>query len=304
MVRAPFALSLIALVACLAPSTVLAQATSAAQFTDAAAAAPAADSDDTVWQVQLGGTLNYGNARSFQLSVNNHFLIRRDIHMFTLDLTFLYGIASLRDAGTQQFGPWNTNAQNLTGLIRYDIFLDPDDGLFATVRGRNDPFAGLDFRFQGQLGYMRNLLREHEDQHRLWVEIGADVTYDDRYPNPLCGAGGMGVTVDPATCTGTDGHSYLLPGDELQPSARLYVGYDNHMNSDWTYRTGVEGLIDLRGEPHWRNVRINWSNAFTLTIATNLGVSLTFNFMWDGEPVPGREEIDTQTILGLTYTLL
>ncbi len=295
---------LVALTGSLAPASVLAQPAAAPQFTDAAAARPAPDTDDTVWTLTLGGTLNYGNARSLQLNANNHFQIRRDVHQFTLDLTFLYGVASLRDGTTQQFGPWNANAQSLNGLIRYDIFLDADDALFASVRGRNDPFAGLDFRFQGQIGYVRNVFAEHEAQHRLWFEIGADVTYDDRYPNPLCAPPPAGVTVTPATCVGSDARSYLLPGDELQPSARLFIGYDNHMNADWSYLTGIEGLVDLRGEPHWRNVRLAWRNTLAFHVATNLAVNLMFNFTYDGEPVPGFDEIDTQTVLGLSYTLL
>lgn len=285
-------------------STAAAQPATAAQFTEAAAAPPAADTDDTVWTLGLNGAFNYGNARSLQLGATTHFMVRRDVHVFTLDLTFTYGMASVRDAVTQAFGDWTANAQNLNGRIRYDLYLDADDSLFGVIVGRNDPFAGLDFRFQGQLGWMRNIFTEHEAQHRIWFEVGADVTYDDRYPNPLCGAAPGGVTVAPATCLGSDSMSYLLPGDELQPSARLFLGYDNHMNSDWSYRTGVEGLIDLRGNPHWGNVRLNWTNTLTLAIGSGLAANLTFNLIYDGEPVPGRQELDTQTLLGLTYTLL
>ncbi len=289
---------------CLAPASALAQPASASQFAESHAAPPTEDDDDTVWNLALQGAFNYGNARSLQLGASTHFMVRRDVHMFTLDLTFTYQSASVRDAMTQQFGEWNASAQNFNGRIRYDFFLDEDDSLFAVLAGRNDPFAGLDFRVQAQLGYMRNLFTEHEAEHRLWVEVGADVTYDDRYPNPLCSAPPSGVTVAPATCLGSDARSYLLPGDELQPSARLYLGYDNHMNAGWTYRTGVEGLIDLRGNPHWGNVRINWSNTVTLAIDSSLAANITFNMIYDGEPVPGRQELDTQTLVGLTYTLM
>jgi len=289
----------------LAPCSVAdAQAAAASQFAETTAAPPAADADDTVWTLTAQGQLNYGNARSLALSLNNHFLVRRDIHMFTLDLTFAYGAASLRDAASGQFGPWNANAQNLLGRLRYDVFLDADDSLFAVVIGRNDPFAGLDFRFQGQLGWARNIFAEAEAHHRIWFEVGADVTYDDRYPNPLCRVAGAGVTVDPATCTGSDMMSYLVPGDEVQPSGRLFLGYDNHMNDSWTFLTGVEALIDFRGDPHWGNVRLNWRNTLTVTLAQNLSANVAFNFLYDGEPVPGFQEVDTQTTIGLNYTLL
>ena len=291
----------------LAPNLALAQPAGPAHFSEAAVA-PADADDQVVWNLGLGGMFAYGNARSFQMNATSHFLVRRQQHQLTFDISFLYGVASLRDATTQSFGNWNANAQNFNGRLRYDLFLTPDDALFAVVAGTNNPFAGLDFRFQGQLGYMRNLFVEHNAAHtaqqRLWMEVGADLTYDDRYPNPLCAPAPMGVTLDRSTCLGSDTRSYLLPNDELQPSGRVFLGYDNHLNSDWSYATGVEALIDVRGDPHWRNVRVTWRNALTLNVGANFAVNLQFVLLYDGEPVPGFQELDTQTTLGLTYTML
>jgi hypothetical protein len=295
----------------LVPSAASAQ--TAGAFTESAAAAPAPDSDDTVWNVQLGGTFNYGNTRSFQLAGGTHFLVRRDVHLFTMDFAFTYGIASLRDANGA-FGPWNANAQNINGKLRYDVFLDPDWSIFAVVVGRNDPFAGLDFRFQGQLGVARNLLREADGNHRLWIEIGADVTYDDLYPNPLCPAGST-LIAGTDTCMPAMGTPVAtLPGDRQQYSGRLYLGYDNHMNQGWRYQTGVEGLggaligggrDPMTGDPTTvGNFRLNWTNELALSLVDNLAVSLRFNFFYELTPPAGRDSIDTQTILSLQYTLL
>lgn len=294
----------------LAPAAASAQ--TAGAFTESAAAAPPADADDTVWNVQLGGTFNYGNTRSFQLAGGTHFLVRRDVHLFTMDFAFTYGIASLRDANGV-FGPWNANAQNINGKLRYDVFLDPDWSIFAVVVGRNDPFAGLDFRFQGQLGISRNLLREADGNHRLWVEVGADVTYDDLYPNPLCPAGST-LIAGTDTCMPAMGTPVAtLPGDRQQYSGRLYLGYDNHMNAGWRYQTGVEGLggalvgasRDAMGNPATvGNFRLNWTNELALNLVDNLAVSLRFNFFYELTPPAGRDSIDTQTILSLQYTLL
>lgn len=288
--------------ALLAPAIASAQPAAAAQFTETQAARPTTG-DDTQWTVGLNGQFNYGNARSLALGATTHFMIRRDIHQFTLDLTFQYGMASLRDANTHEFGPWTANAQNLFGKIRYDIFLDADDALFATVAGTNNPFAGLAFRFQGQLGWARNLFSEAEAHHRGWFELGGDFTYDQRFPSPFCGTAPSGVTLDRSTCLGSDGTSYQLPQDEIQPSARVFLGYDNHMNADWNFLTGVEVLVDLRGDPHWRNVRLNWRSTLGVTLSQDLGANVQFNVLYDGEPVPGFQEVDTQTLLGLTYTL-
>lgn len=281
-------------------------------FAETAAAPPAADSDDTVWNVQLGGTFNYGNTRSFQLAGGTHFLVRRDIHLFTMDVAFTYGIASLRD-GNGTFGDWNANAQNINGKLRYDVFLDPDWSVFAVVAARNDPFAGLDFRFQGQLGVSRNLFREADGNHRLWVEIGADVTYDDLFPNPLCPAGSTLIT-GTGTCMPAAGAPVLtLPGDRQQYSGRALLGYDNHMNREWRYLTTVEGLggalvgsgrDDLGNPTTVANFRLNWQNELALNLVENLAVSLRFNFFYELVPPAGRDNIDTQTILSLQYTLL
>lgn len=295
----------------LGAATAHAQTTGA--FQETAAAAPAPDSDDTVWTVQLGGTLNYGNTRSFQLAGGTHFLVRRDIHLFTMDFAFTYGIASLRgDNG--EFGPWNSNAQNINGKLRYDVFLDPDWSIFAVAVARNDPFAGLDFRFQGQLGISRNLLREADGAHRIWVEIGGDVTYDDLYPNPLCPAGSTAVA-GTETCLPDMSTTPIaaLPHDRQQYSGRLLLGYDNHMNREWRYLTTVEGLggalvgsgRDDMGNPTTvGNFRLNWQNELALNLVENLAVSLRFNLFYELVPPTGRDSIDTQTILSLQYTLL
>lgn len=290
----------------------LASAQVTGAFTETAAAPPAPDADDTVWTVQLGGTFNYGNTRSFQLAGGTNFRVRRDVHLFAMEFAFTYGIASLRDANGV-FGPWNANAQNINGKLRYDIFIDPDWSFFVVAVARNDPFAGLDFRFQGQLGIARNLFREAEGNHRMWVELGADITYDDLFPNPLC-------PVNTTLVSGTDTCMPMmgmpvptLPGDRQHYAGRLYLGYDNHMNREWRYLTGVEGLAgalvggsrDAAGNPATvGNFRLNWTNELALNVVQNLAISLRFNLFYELVPPTGRDPVDTQTILSVQYTLL
>src|SRR5262249_15959018 len=152
----------LALVAFASPRVASAQPAAAAQFSETTAAQPAPETDTTEWTLGLNGTFNYGNARSIAAGATTHFRVQRDVHAFTLDLTFLYGGAAVRDANGV-FGDWNANTQNFYGRIRYDLFLDADDALFANVAATNNPFTGLDLRFQGQLGYMRNFFREAHD---------------------------------------------------------------------------------------------------------------------------------------------
>lgn len=290
--------------------SVEAQAAAAATFTESGAARPAETTDDTVWNVQLGSTLNWGNTRSFQLSGGTHFLVRRDIHLFQMDLNFTYGTAATRDAATGRFGEQIENAQNINGKLRYDLFFDPEWTLFAVVAGRRDTFAGLDFRVQGQLGVSRNLFAEAESAHRLWLELGADVTYDDLY-----------------YATGSAGG----PPSRQHIAGRIYVGYDNHMNSTWRYTMGVEalpgvlmtdatppGVMPVVGSSSVANVRVNWTNDLQLNLVDNLAIGLKLNLFTEavtpvivaddpttaGNEEVRRENVDVQTILSLQYTLL
>ncbi|AKF10212.1 DUF481 domain-containing protein [Sandaracinus amylolyticus] len=279
----------------------LAQPAAAAQHTEAIAAPPEEDADDEVFTIQLGGTLNFGNSRSLQLAGATNFLIHRDQHLFTLDLQATLGLAALRDNTTREWSDFEDNARNILGRLRYDFFLDPDDALFASVGGRHDTFAGLDFRFQGQLGYLRNIFREGPaNEHRLWGELGFDVTVDDRYPNPL-----PNPAADPETCgmviDGMPTPACFLPNLQDQYSVRVFLGYDNHMNEAWQFRTGLEALFDVvDGE----NVRLTSISEFRLRIDNNLAAGLRFTLLFDNVPVPGTDSVDTTTVLTLVYTLL
>jgi hypothetical protein len=264
--------------------------------TEAVAAPPAEDDDDEVFTISLGTTFSYGNTRSLQIVGSTHLLLHRDIHLFTVDLQGNFGTAAVRDPMTNQFGDFTENAQNILGRMRYDIFLDPDDALFLAVAGRHDRFAGLDFRFQGQAGYLRNFFREgEEDSHRMWGELGFDVTVDDRSPNPL-----PNPRADPLTCgTPASTEPCTLPNIEDQYSVRLYVGYDNHMNEAWQFLTGLEALFDV---VHGDNVRLSSISELRVTLHEGLQASLRFTFLYDHVPVPGRDAIDTTTVLSLLYT--
>jgi hypothetical protein len=121
-----------------------------------------APSDDaTSLAASLGGTLNTGNTRTWQITLGSDLLIVRDPHAFTAMLAFAYGEA---DIPGDALG-YEQTVQNLRARARYDYFLTRMDALFAAGAFRWDEFAGLDSRVQGQLGYLRYFLRE--DSHRF-----------------------------------------------------------------------------------------------------------------------------------------
>ena len=244
--------------------------------------APEADPDKTNWTIGLGATLNTGNTRTFGLSANTHFQLKRSAHQLTLDLTGIYGVAAVRDDTTGDFGSWDPNAGNIFGQVRYDFFLTTNDAIVAAVQLRHDRFAGLELRFQGQLGYLRNFV--NEENHRFWGEAGYDLTYDDFFFEQE--------------------RLMMLPAPALTQvvhSARVFVGYDNHLNEAVTFATGVEALFDFQDAS---NVRLNVISELRSKVGSNFQVSLQHTLRFDGVPPEGKATLDNILIVNLVYSLV
>ena len=253
------------------------------QHSEHVAEAPPA-ADETSWTLQAGGILNTGNTRSVALSGGSRLGIKRSRNVFAAELTGTYGTASLRDSTTGEFGNYANNSENVTGKARYDRFLTDMDALFISVGALHDPFAGLDVRVQGQAGYLRNFFLACEGKHRFWGEVGYDLTYDNFDPDPL---------LDP------DGNR--LDGTQVIHSARVFLGYDNHVTENVTFLTGLETLIDVQDID---NVRLNSVSELRSKLAGKLQLGLQFSLRFDNVPVEGTESLDTTTTLNLLYSLL
>ena len=232
--------------------------------------------------VAAGGVLSTGNTRSVAFNGSGAFELRRDANVLLAEVRGTYGEASIRD-DMGEFGPWTNNAENVQGRVRYDRYFTAADAAFASLSARRDRFAGLDSRLQFQIGYLREIFDE-EAKHRLWGEIGYDLTYDNFDPDPL---------VDPMTMM-------TLDGDALVHSGRAFVGYTNHLNEAVTFDTGVEVLVNVQ-EP--ADTRVNWLSKFRSTLARGLQLSLDFELRWDNRPVQGKDELDTVTTLNIVLTL-
>lgn len=281
MLRSSFLFTSFAL---LVPAATLAQpAAPTAQHTEAVAEIPAEPpTDETVFNASLGTTIALGNTRSISGAASLRLGLRRDAHAVAAEAQATLTMAALRDSMTREFGDFDRTAENFTGKLRYDFFLTDDDAIFGSVAARRDTFAGLDSRVQIQLGYLRNLFRE--ENHRLWAEAGYDLSLDNYFPNPL---------IDPMDMM-TE-----LPNSEAFHSARLFLGYDNHIDEDFTYLTGVECLIDVETPA---NTRLAWANELRSNLGGSFALGINFNLGFDNEPVQGTDSLDTTTIVTLTYT--
>lgn len=270
----PLVPTVCALSVCLfSPGRVAAQPAEAEQNTQRATLENA--DDDITLNLTAGGSLAYGNARTFTLNAGGDFQLRRAQHGFRLRLGYVYGLAASRvdpdgePTPDYSFGPWDENANNLTGLVRYDFFLTPMDAIFAAAVFRQDPFANLQPRVGGQAGYLRNLFKE--ENHRFWIELGVDGTYD-RFGEAFDIGGG--VTSE----------------DRFIFSARGFVGYNNQLNAVLTYQTGLEILWELArapGSAELAHLRFEWQNQLRTKIEDWLQVALDVTARLDSQP-PGQ----------------
>jgi hypothetical protein len=231
------------------------------------------EENDVRLALSAGTSLTYGNARNLAINLGADFQLRWDEHALAANVSWIYGMASLRGADPMmptEFGDWAESANNATWKLRYDYFITPEDAVFIVVKGRYDPFAQLTPRIGLQAGYMRNIVRE--ENHRFWVEAGYDFTYDF-FPQPLqIGTDDMG--------------NPLLATERQLHSLRLFIGYDNRINEVLTYTTGFEALMRLDRPEHWR---FEWVNQFRSKLMEWLQISLDVTGRLDSLP-PGQAE--------------
>jgi len=275
-----------ALVACsvaLASPVLAQQPAEAVPFSEKAAAEPF-QADATAMNASFGGSLNTGNTQAVSLSVGSSLTLVRGRSGFSLGMDFAYGRARITEPGPEMHTRMADTVRNLRARARYDLFLTQVDALFLAGAYRWDPFAGLDARNEGMLGYKRYLFKE--EKHLLWAELGYDLTYDNYDPDPL---------PDP------DVPGHFLKGHAYVHAARLYLGYDNQISAAVQFLTGVEGLLNVQTP---EDFRFNWDVAIRSSIVSRLQLELKFSLQFDNEPVPGKRATDAQTRANLIYTLI
>jgi putative salt-induced outer membrane protein len=174
-------------------------------------------------------------------------------------------------------------AGNMIGRARYDFFLTDDDALFAAMAPRVDPFAGLDLRLQNQLGYLRNLYNP-ADNHRLWMEVGYDFTYDNL------------STFAPYGAPPIEGPA----GIDKVHSGRAFLGYTNLMTPLATLNLGIEYLYDFGDSS---NSRVNATGEFSTSVSTRFKLSLLSRILFDHKPVDDTKvKTDYVSTVQLVFT--
>ena len=232
------------------------------------------EEDTTAWAASLGGTLNTGNTRSWQLTAGSDLRLVRGPSVLGANLAFAYGRADVPDDMTDDL---QDTVKNFRAKLRYDYFLSKLDALFLAGLHRWDVFAGIDARVQGQVGYLRMFIKE--EKQRLCVELGYYVTYYYYH---------VGSMMD-------------LEETVWIHSARGFVGYDNTINETLTYVGGLEALLNVEEA---EDVRLAFDNAIRSAINGKLQLEIKFTLIFDNVPVEGKQKTDTTTLVSLIYNLI
>jgi putative salt-induced outer membrane protein YdiY len=255
---------------------VLPTAATAGQYTDKPAD-EAPKNDTTSLNFSAGGSANSGNTKAYQLNAGGDFRLVRNPHGVAAAFLFGYGRAAIPGESTSL----RESIKNLSAKARYDFFITQMDSVFLATTFLWDPFAGINRRNQGQIGYLRYIFVE--EKHRLWGELGYDLTSDNYRQLPD----------KPPPPKKTD----------VLHSARAFIGYDNKLNDAVSYLGGVEVLVNLTESKH---TRVAWDNALRSSLAGAFKLELKFRLAYDQAAPADRnaERLDTSTLISLLYTLI
>jgi putative salt-induced outer membrane protein YdiY len=245
------------------------------QYTEKASTARPPVDNRFMANISAGTTLNGGNTRSYGANVGGRFQLNRRIHQLSADA--LLNWAKALNVATDEMEP---TAENIVGKLRYDVFVAQKDALFAALAPRRDTFAGLDARLQMQAGYLRNVYAP-ADNHRVWFEVGYDLTYDNlekwKGPGPK-----------PADYENIYVHS-----------GRGFVGYTNLLTPLATLNLGLEFLYDFE---HSDNNRVTTLVELTSSLSARFKLSVLSRILYDQTPVDGKEKTDYITTAQLVFT--
>ncbi len=283
-------------------SDAAAQPAAALQHTETAAAPPPVTNQLTV-SVAAGATINAGNTESYAGNLGGRLGWIRHPNQVTVEALTTAGYSK----ATENADVEQTSA-NVIGKARYDLFLSRNDALFVAVQPRRDTFAGINLRLQNQVGYLRNLYAP-SDTHRLWTELGYDLTYDifarittttvtdvtDKVVADL-----PGQLVDDSEGTFTQTKSVSIKQDpEVVHSARVFFGYKNQTYPVANVNLGAETLFDFQKS---KNVRVNGLAEITSSITGAFKLGIQSRVFFDNVPVVGKDKVDAVIALQLIYT--
>lgn len=236
------------------------------QYDGAADAADAVAKPVTKLSAELGGSFTAGNANSIAASGGLTGSHRWGQNQFGFGAGVILNLAVVDTDGdgttADEVLKYEWASQKIFGNVRYDRFFGEKNSLFVAGVGERDPFAGIDFRFNQQLGYARILV----DTDKTDLNIEAGLAYTEE-----------GYTATPDIVL--DDH-YL--------AARVYLGFGYVFNESVNFTDTIEMYENFFSPADFRLI-----NTATLSarLSKTFSVKLSHRLAFDNQPV----EIDAAT---------
>ena len=213
----------------------------------------------TKFTTDFGYVSTSGNTAVTTLSINEKLMQSRG----RLSIEQSFGIVR-----GQQDGIENTN--NLRAGIRTDYKLDSQFALFIGAGYDRNPFAGIERRFEQQLGLQIRAIATEFDTLRF--ESGATATQQ----------------------TSTDG-----TGRQTYPAARVAGTWRHQFSSASYFQQNIEVLPNLDDGEDWR---VNTETALIAPISARIGVKLAYILRYDNLPEPTFRTMDRLFVTGIQLT--
>ena len=238
--------------------------------------------DATELAIGAGAMASAGNSRMMALTANTQFRLRRTDNQLSIAAAANYSRTA--PPGT----PLETTVQNFQSKARYDRFFWTNWVAFFGTQARNDRFQGLDLRLQLDPGVGYYFV--NDAKQLFWTELGYDYLRDIRRNEDRIVRDGTGVPT-----------GLVLAKTNTVHSGRLFVGYDNQLNEAVTFTLGLEYLQGLN---HTSVRRFSGDAKLSSKLGGAFSLVTSVSLRYDGEPLPGKEKVDTVTALSLLYKLL
>ena len=235
--------------------------------------------DTTELKISAGGLFTTGNSRALSLTGASKFKLRREANQLTAAAAGNFA----RSAATPD-DSMETTLENFQGRVRYDRFFTEVLAGFLAVSASRDRFQGLDLRLNVDPGIAFYVI--DQKGHQLWSEVGYDLQHDVRNDDAIAAALIDGDVVDKS---------------ETRHNGRAFVGYDNSLNEEVTFNTGLEYIQGLQDTTNWR---LAWDAGLTSNIGESFAIATTFTLKYDHNPLPGVEKTDAVTAVSVVYNLL
>ncbi len=235
------------------------------------------------WSFSLGGAVNTGNTKSWNIYSGSDFKLLKESHTLTMGALFNFGRADVEP--TNPATGYSTVAKQLFFNSRYDYFFTDMDAVWASLGYRWDPLSGFTAQLLASAGYLRAFIKT--DKHYFAGRIGYAYTYEN-------------YEVPPSTLTDESNIHGLLAA----------LDYENKLNEHVEFLASIVTIynlnnVDVQGASPFEDIRIYLTAALLSRVNDKLAFEGRFLMLYDRLPAgPALVKTDTATIFSLVYTFM